>query len=114
MNVAFTQGGNADAQELGLLLQFVNGSAAAVAHSRTQATDQLERHFRKRTLVRHASLDPFRYKLSTRACHNCLRVALGTAGAAILHRTHGPHTAISFERPALVENGLSGTFVRSR
>src|SRR5262245_5350161 len=72
MHVALTQAGAADANEPRFLLQLRNCPGAAIAHTRTQAADELVHHLRQRAAVGHATLDPFRHQL-------CQTVAVGPA-----------------------------------
>src|SRR5579862_5395930 len=57
VDVAFAEAGAADAHEAGLLQEFGNLRAAAVAHARLQATDHLVDDHRDRAAVRHTSFD---------------------------------------------------------
>src|SRR5690349_17111858 len=107
VDVALAQAGRGHAHELSALPQFLDRSAAAVAHSGAQAPDELIHQLGQQAFVRYAALDAFGHQLPAAF----LRVAVGRA---LAHRAHRPHAAIALERAALIENRLAGTFFGAR
>ena len=63
MRVAFAQPGTGNADKLGVLDQFIDCFRTAVAHTCTQATNQLEDDVGEWTFVRYTAFDAFWYEL---------------------------------------------------
>src|SRR5262249_28722174 len=64
VDVAFAQSSTGDADETGALAQILDSAAAAVAHARTQSTDQLIHHIGDGAFVGDTSLDALRHELA--------------------------------------------------
>src|SRR6266511_4023946 len=109
--MALAQPRRGDAREL-RALHLLDGRRTAVPHRLAQTADELMQDARKRALVRNAPLDPLRDELL-----DVLDVPLEVAvarRAAGAHRAERAHPAVLLEPFALVEDDLSGAFVRSR
>src|SRR5262249_26045051 len=63
VHVALTQAGAGNADELRLLVEFVEAARADIAHRGAQAADQLMQDVADRSLVRHLPFDALRHKL---------------------------------------------------
>src|SRR3954470_14565191 len=63
VDVGFAQTGIRDADETGIVLEFLDGSAAQIAHAGAQSTDKLVNHRFQRPTVGDAALDAFRDEL---------------------------------------------------
>ena len=59
VDVAFAEAGERYTQETGVVLQFSDRAATAVAHASAQASYELITHFGKRSLVWHPAFDAF-------------------------------------------------------
>src|SRR5690348_18157715 len=121
VDVAFAAAGPADADELGLLLEFGNAAAAAVTHAGAQAADQLGDDHGEGAAIGDASLDAFGNKLGEAVAIVFLhgdgegRVGVGALIIAFTgaggHGGQRSYAAIGFESAALVEDSFAGAFV---
>src|SRR5258708_36384300 len=123
VHVAFSQSRAAYANETCLLLQVQDTFSAAIAHTRTQSTNQLIDRGRQGAAIRHATFNSFRHKfvqpvLVAIAFLHGLRgagevvLALGiTLATACRHGRERSHAAIRLERASLIKDGLALTLV---
>ncbi len=109
MDMAFTDTGACNAQELSTIAQRGNVSTTSVAHGRTQATDELVQDRGNRPLEGHTALDTLGYQLE-RVRNLSLEL---TVGRTARHGTHGAHAAISLVAATLVEIDLSWALFRA-
>src|SRR5213593_373325 len=115
VHVALAEAGRRHANQLRVALQLGDVGAAAVAHSRAQAADQLMNHRGHAALVRHAALDPLRHQLLAR-CGRCRALEIEVVleipiAAAAAHRADRPHAAVLLEAAALIQDQLARTLV---
>src|SRR5581483_10734950 len=76
VDVALAQAGGRDPQETRVALQFANVVRAAVAHTGTQAPNQLIDEFRERTLGCHAAFNTFGHQLGAGFLRVAFRASL--------------------------------------
>ena len=102
--MALSEGGGGDLDEPAVLLQFVDGMRAAVAHAGTDAANQLEHGVLYRSLIGDAAFHAFRHQL--------LGVGLEVAVlAAVFHGGDGAHAAVYLVLSSLVQFEGSGALV---
>src|SRR5687768_15708632 len=108
MGVVLPHGGGRDLNEPRVRTQLLNGFGSAISHSGSETSDKLIDEVGKRPFERHASLDSLRNQL---AGSPVLVAGLSVSFARSLHhRTEAAHSAIGFERAALVEDGFARAF----
>src|SRR6202171_5633241 len=112
VHVRFANACARDLAERGAGAQLVDVGAAAIAHRRAHATQELMHDRDHRPLVRHASLDALGDQLFRGAfAFGVLKVAVARAE---LHRAERAHTAVALVRASLIELDLSGGLLRAR
>src|SRR5688572_1726729 len=107
VNVALAQAGRADAHELRLGAQLVDGAAAGVAHARAQTAEELVDRLGEPAAVGHAPLDALGDQLAGLG-HLGLEVAVLGAGA---HGAQRAHAAVDLVAAPLVEDDLARRLV---
>ena len=95
-----------------VLAQFINRSAAAVAHCSAEAADHLVDEIGERAAIGHAAFDAFGHVLA-RVGDVGLPVSIGRSTAGRAHRALAAHSAIGLESTALMEDQLAGAFIES-
>src|SRR6266705_5537978 len=109
VNVALAQARRCDPNESRLLMELGDRSAAAIAHSGAQSSNQLVDERSERAFVWDSSFDALGYELG----HLELACLAITVAAAFFHRRERAHAAVALERAALEQDYLARAFIRS-
>src|SRR5204862_6154183 len=85
----------------------LNSFGSAVTHAGTQAADKLIDEIGKRPFEGHTTFDSLRHQLPGSPLAAGLAVSFARS---LHHRTEAAHSAIGFERAALVQSRFARTF----